>query len=67
MVQRVFRKVGLSLAIDGSEDYELDIKGLAGIEIGDWNIELGTIENGDQFADVREDHDESAEFVAYGE
>lgn len=36
IIKSVFRKVGLSLPIDGSQDYELDIKGFSGIEIGDW-------------------------------
>lgn len=67
IVKRVFRKVGLSFPIDGSEDNELDIKSLTGIEVGDWSIELETVENGDQFADMREDCDEAAEFVAYRE
>lgn len=49
--------VGLSLPvyIDGSADHELGIKGFAGIEIGDWRRDLATIENGDQFADIREE------------
>lgn len=35
IIKSVFRKVGLSLSIDGSEDHELDIKGFSEIEIGD--------------------------------
>lgn len=34
MIKSVFRRVGLSLPIDGSQDRELDIKGFSGIEIG---------------------------------
>ncbi|RPA91146.1 DDE-domain-containing protein, partial [Choiromyces venosus 120613-1] len=39
IVESVFRKVGLSLPADGSNDKELDIKGFEGIEIGDWKID----------------------------
>jgi len=33
---RCFRKLGLSLPIDGQRDTELDIKGLPGIQVGNW-------------------------------
>jgi hypothetical protein len=80
LIRRVFRKVGLSLAADGSQDEELDIKGFKSIEIGDWKLSgslpatLTTFENLYQpvpldFADVDIEHDEneSVEFIAYGE
>lgn len=35
-IRRAFRKVGLSLAVDGSEDDELHIEDLPDIEVGDW-------------------------------
>lgn len=67
LVTSVFRKVGLSLPIDGSADHELDIKGFAGIAIGDWkspNDELDL-----DFLDVNREHDDcdSIDFVADGE
>lgn len=37
-MQHVFREVGLSLHIDESENYELDIKSLVEIGVGDWPI-----------------------------
>lgn len=39
IVTRVFRKVGLSLPIDGSADRELDIRGLTEVDIGDWRFQ----------------------------
>lgn len=36
IIRRAFRKLGLSLAIDGSEDNELHVKDLSNIEVGDW-------------------------------
>ena len=36
VIRRAFRKLGLSLTIDGSEDDELHVKDLSGIEVGDW-------------------------------
>lgn len=36
VVQGVFRKVVLSLAIDASKDHKFDIKGFLEVEIGDW-------------------------------
>ena len=37
---KLFRQVGLSLAVDGSEGAELKIKDLPDIEIGDWEEDL---------------------------
>lgn len=42
LVKRIFRKVGLSLPIDGSADHELDIKGFQQINIGDWKQTAGS-------------------------
>lgn len=39
-----FRKVGLSLNPDGSEDAEIKIKGLEGMEVGDWRLNLDSFE-----------------------
>jgi len=33
VIRRSFRKVGLSLPIDGSSDHELNIKGFIGLKI----------------------------------
>jgi len=43
VIQRSFRKVGLTLPIDGSLDHELDVKGFMGLEIGDWRRDLGSL------------------------
>lgn len=72
LIRRVFRKVGLSLAADGSQDEELDIKGFKSIEIGDWKLSgslPATLPVSLDFADVDIEHDEneSVEFIAYGE
>ena len=36
---RAFRKIGVTLAIDGSEDTELSIKDVPDVEVGDWRLE----------------------------
>lgn len=36
IVKQGFRKVGLSLPIDGSADDDLDTKGFHAIDVGDW-------------------------------
>ena len=46
VIQRSFRKVGLTLPIDGSLDHELDVKGFMGLEVGDWRRDLGSLANG---------------------
>ncbi|RPA91630.1 hypothetical protein L873DRAFT_1848156 [Choiromyces venosus 120613-1] len=56
-----FRKVGLSLLVDGSLDGELDIKGFTGLEIGNWQQDLGSV---DDSADVRSEEDHEVEFVS---
>lgn len=38
IIRQTFRKLGLSLAVDGSEDAELSIKDLPNIEVGDWRL-----------------------------
>jgi hypothetical protein len=64
IVKKVFRKVGLSLPIDGSADHELDIKGLQEIEVGDWTwiVEKDT-ENNRLLSDVDAENDDLVEFV----
>ncbi|KAH0606088.1 uncharacterized protein H6S33_003749 [Morchella sextelata] len=37
LIVKSFRQVGISLAIDGSEDSEIKVKGLDNLEIGDWS------------------------------
>ncbi|KAL0639302.1 hypothetical protein Q9L58_001763 [Maublancomyces gigas] len=39
IITSCFRRLRLSLAIDGSEDKELSVKGIPGLEIGDWTRE----------------------------
>ena len=36
---RAFRKIGVTLAIDGSEDAELSIKDIPDVEVGEWRLE----------------------------
>ena len=36
LIVKAFQQVGITLPIDGSQDSELRIKGLKGLEIGDW-------------------------------
>lgn len=74
IIKRVFRKVGLSLPIDGSADHELDIKGFGEIDIGNWErVDLSSNGSPDEldleFADLSTEHDycNSVEFVADGE
>jgi len=57
-----FRKLGLSLPVDGSHglDHELDIKGFENLEIGNWQEDLGSL---DDRADVGIEGDEIIEFV----
>ncbi|RPB01142.1 DDE-domain-containing protein [Choiromyces venosus 120613-1] len=62
IIQRVFRKVGLSLPIDGSCDLELDIKGFSGIQIGNWREDQGCVNEISTISDIH-DNDESIEFV----
>lgn len=64
----MFRKVGLSLPIDGSADQKLDIKGFSGIDIGDWR-RVDEQDTGSTLAGVNSKHDECSlvEFVADGE
>ena len=38
---QTFRKLGLSLAADGSEDDELSVKDIPGITVGDWKLSTG--------------------------
>jgi len=61
VIQRSFRKVGLSLPIDGSADNELDIKGLTNLRIGDWRGDLQAVND---HADVENENDAEIELVA---
>jgi hypothetical protein len=38
LIVKAFQQVGITLPIDGSLDSELKIKGLEGLEIGDWQV-----------------------------
>lgn len=43
LIRQRFRKLGLSFAVNGSEDAELSIRDLAGIVVGDWKFTSGQI------------------------
>ncbi|RPB02545.1 DDE-domain-containing protein [Choiromyces venosus 120613-1] len=60
VIRRSFRKVGLSLPIDGCLDHELAIKGFKNLEIGDWREESGSQ---DERAEVGNDADSDIELV----
>ena len=51
MVIRSFKKCGISIAIDGSEDTEMNIVGLEDYAVGDTENEA-TDNNTDQFEDL---------------
>lgn len=38
LIRQTFRKLGLSLPVDGSEDEEISIKDMPNIEVGDWKL-----------------------------
>ena len=40
VIRQTFRKLGLSLAVDGSEDHEISVKDIPGLEVGDWRLPL---------------------------
>ena len=40
LIQQTFKRLHLSLAIDGSEDNEIKIKDLPNIKVGDWHLDL---------------------------
>jgi hypothetical protein len=69
LIKYVFRKVGLSLPVDGSADHEIDIKGFEGFEVGDWRRELEVDQLAEQFDELSVANDNSCavEFVADGE
>jgi len=60
LISTSFRKLGLSLPIDGSSDHELDIKGFPQLEIGNWREDLSLQ---DDRADVGTEGDDDIEFV----
>jgi hypothetical protein len=53
-----------TLPIDGSQDNELDIKGLPDVEIGPW---WEAVSETDELAEVADDGDDSVEFVGDNE
>jgi len=61
LIRTSFRKVALSLPIDGSSDQELDIKGFTRLEIGNWQEDLGMHDNR---ADVTYEEDQELELVS---
>jgi len=62
LIQKVFWKRGLSLPSNGTCDHEFDIKGFSELEIGDWHVDYGAV---DEAADISIDNDDdhSIEFV----
>ncbi|RPA95569.1 DDE-domain-containing protein [Choiromyces venosus 120613-1] len=62
IIWRVFRKVGLSLPIDGSADIELDIKGFTGLTIGNWRENFNS-EHDMETIGEGEDNNEDIEYV----
>ena len=62
IIWKVFRKVGLSLPVDGSCDHELDIKGFSGLEIGDWHVDYGVVDEAGDIS-INNDDDNAIEFV----
>jgi hypothetical protein len=48
MIIKTFRQVGLSLNPDGSEDLEIKIKDLEGIEVGKWELEVDVSQEEDE-------------------
>jgi len=65
IIQRIFRKVELSLPIDGSADGELDIKGFQRLEIGNWRNEIGVASEEAEILD-KNDENQDIEFVIDG-
>ena len=57
-IRDTFRKLGLALAVDGSEDYEIDVKDLLEMVVGDWHLNgqkedvLDTLQQKDSDVDV---------------
>ena len=50
LIRQTFRKLGLSLAVDGSEDEELSIKDIPNVQVGDWALSV----NQEDIQEVRE-------------
>ena len=57
MIIRSFLKCGISVAVDGSQDSQIDISGLDGYEVGESDSEP-EYEDEDPFADVENDSKE---------
>ena len=60
VIKTSFRKLGLSLLINGSQDHALDIKGFTSIDVGNWKEDLVSL---DDRADVREEGDDYIAFI----
>ena len=48
--------------MDGSCDHELDIKGFSGLEIGDWHVDYGVVDEAGDIS-INNDDDNAIEFV----
>ncbi|KAG0125363.1 hypothetical protein HOY82DRAFT_543191 [Tuber indicum] len=62
IIRRVFRKVGLSLPVDGRSDSELDIKGFSGLDIGDWHEGDRVVDDTENISEDNDNND-TIEFV----
>lgn len=38
VIIQTFRKLGLSFAVDGSEDHEISVKDIKNLQVGDWRL-----------------------------
>lgn len=63
IVERVFRKLGLSLPADGSNDQELDIKGFQDINVGNWRIEANLVQSLSLPFNIADDNDSENEYI----
>jgi len=61
VIRRSFWKVGLSLPINRSLDYKLDIKGFTSLAIGNWREDFVSL---DDWADVIDDDDNDIELIS---
>jgi len=64
LVERVFRKLGLSLPADGSSDQEFDIKGFQDIKVGNWRIEANLVQSLSSLPiEIADDNDSENEYI----
>ncbi|RPA94084.1 hypothetical protein L873DRAFT_1702852, partial [Choiromyces venosus 120613-1] len=66
IIHSSFCNVGLSLLIDSSLDYKIDIKGFENFQIGHWRQDLRTLDELADVGDTVDIEDTSIEFVHTG-